>query len=169
MRDFFTPERSRCSARFLFCFPGSLPVRGRTLNSHPRLAPRSAFASRARCLLALRAEVAAAPGDDAAPDLRAAAKARLPRALVHAMARLKFAAIPFRIDVIRYRRAFQLDCLVQYGLNFLIQPRDLVRFQICAEPRGVNARAPERFIRVDVAHTAERALIEQQSLDAAAA
>jgi hypothetical protein len=78
--------------------------------------------------LALWAEVAAASGDDAAPNFRAAAETRLTGSLIDAMSGLKFAAIPFRIDVIRNGRAFQRNRLIQHSAHFRVELRDLTSF-----------------------------------------
>ncbi len=45
----------------------------------------------------------------------------------------------------------------------------LVWLERGSQTRGVNARAPEAFVRVDVAHASQNALIEQERFDAGAA
>ncbi len=45
----------------------------------------------------------------------------------------------------------------------------LARFERGSQARGMNAGPPEAFVRVDVAHAAQNALIEQERLDAGAA
>lgn len=123
----------------------------------------------ARRGLALRAKVGTAPGDDDAADFCAAAKARLAGALIDAMARLKFSAIPFRVHVIGNRRTFHANRFVQNQADFFVQARDFIRREIGAEALRMNPRAPQGLIGVDIAHATERALIEQERLDAAAA
>jgi len=81
------------------------------------------------------------------------------------MARLKLAAIPFRIHVVAHRRAFQLDCLVEHGDHFAVEPLHFVGLQVCAKPRGMNLRAPECFVCINVSHAGQRALVKQQRLD----
>ena len=45
----------------------------------------------------------------------------------------------------------------------------LAGFERGSQTRGVNTRAPEAFVRVDVAHASQNALIEQEGLDAGTA
>ena len=113
----------------------------------------------------MRAEVASAAGDDDAANRGAAAKAFFALAIVDAVLPLKFALLAGRIDVVRNRRAARANRLVQNMLQGAIQPVQFLLRKICSEAPGMDFRAPEAFVRVDIAYAAQHRLIEEQSLD----
>ena len=81
------------------------------------------------------------------------------------MADLKFSRLAFRIHVIGNRRPAQTNRLVQHAAHDSVQPVYLPFVQICAEPPRMYSRAPQALVRIDIAHSAQNALIEQQRFD----
>src|SRR5437867_2398939 len=125
-------------------------------------APRVALGWR---LLASRAVERAAAADDGAHDGAPAVRARLAGAVVH----LEFALHPTlaaaRVDVVTARRAAETDAFTEDEPQRFAQPRDLIGAERSRRPQRVDARAPQRLDRVDVPHSGDAALVEQQRLD----
>src|SRR5207249_9730512 len=116
-------------------------------------------------LLAPRAVERAAAADDGAHDGAPAARARLAGAVVHLEFTLHPTLAATRVDVVSARRAAETDALAEDEPQRLAQPRDLIGAERSGRAQRVDARAPQRFDGVDVPHSGDAALVEQQRLD----
>jgi len=81
------------------------------------------------------------------------------------MVALIFAGLAIRIEKIGNRRAAHANGLLQDFLKRAMQHRDFLFIQRSAESRGMNFRAPQTLIGVDIADAAQEALIQQQRFD----
>ena len=72
---------------------------------------------------------------------------------------------PRRITVIAKARAARGDRLGQHATQLGVQTRRFSRRQRRCRPRGIYPGSPERFVRVDVAHSNESTLVHQHPLD----
>jgi hypothetical protein len=113
--------------------------------------------------------VAAAAGYDGAAYSCSAAETLFAGALVNAVAKLKFAALAIGIHVIGNGRAAQANRLQQYCADGSVETAKLAGLERGSQMRGMNARSPETFVRVDVSHAAEDSLVEQERFDAGTA
>jgi len=112
--------------------------------------------------------MAASTGNDGSANDRAAAEAFLSIALVNAVAPLKTAEISVRVHVVRNRRSPQPNRIVEHLANGPVQTPQFIRREPRAEPHGMDSRAPQAFVSVDVSNAPQHMLIEQQRLDSRA-
>ena len=119
--------------------------------------------------LAAGAEVAAAAGNDSAAYFCSAAVTFFAGALVNAVAKLKLAALAIGIHVIGNGRASQANCFQQHGADGSMEIAKLGRLERRRQTHGMDSRSPQTFVRIDVAHPAQDALVEQERFDAGAA
>lgn len=119
--------------------------------------------------LAAGAEVAAAAGYDGAAYFCSATETLFAGALVNAVAKLKLATPTFGIHVIGNGRAAQANCFQQHGADGSMEIAKLAGLERGSQTRGMDSGAPQTFVRVDVAHAAQDALVEQERFDAGAA
>jgi hypothetical protein len=80
------------------------------------------------------------------------------------MANLKFSAHALGIHEIGKRRASQQYGFLENFPNASVEARDFGALERCCQARGMDARPPQAFIAIDVAHAAENMLIEQKRL-----
>ena len=73
-----------------------------------------------------------------------------------------------RVAVSAERRATMFDAGYQSALDTRMQSRQLIGSEAGGGPQGVNPRAEQCLISVDVAQTGDDGLIEQRALDRAA-
>ena len=85
------------------------------------------------------------------------------------MSLLVFAWLAFRVHEIRNRRAAVPDSMLEDTPNRCPKVAEFGLIQARSEPRGMNARLPQTFVRVDIADASQDALIEQQRFDSGAA
>ena len=109
--------------------------------------------------------MAAAPDDDNTFDGSVADEARFPGAPVNPVLKLKEALFAVSVDVVGNRRTAQRDCFLENFLDGAMQA-----FQLCARngagpATGTKAGTEQRFIRVDVADTAQELLVQERALD----
>lgn len=119
--------------------------------------------------LAAGAEVAAASSYDGAAYFCSAAETLFAGALVNAVAKLKLSALALGIHIIGHGRAAQANCFQQHGADGSMEIAKLGRLERGAQTRGMNSRAPQTFVRVNVAHPAQDSLVKQKRFDAGAA
>ena len=119
--------------------------------------------------MAAGAEVAAAAGYDCAAYFGSAAETLFAGALIDAVAKLKLAALAIGIHVIGNGRAAQANCFQQHGADGSMEIAKFAGLERGSQTRGVNARSPETFVRVDVSHAAEDVLVKQERFDAGVA
>src|ERR1017187_1352161 len=117
-------------------------------------------------LLAARAEVGAALGDDHPEDRCPAGGTRLAGALVEAGAELEEALAAFGVDVIGDGRSSGGDGLGEHGDDGVVEFAGAVASNALGERLRMNAGAEEGLIGVDIADAAHEGLVEQQALDA---
>jgi hypothetical protein len=113
--------------------------------------------------------VAAAAGYDGAAYFSSAAETLFAGALVNAVAQLKLAAPAIGIHVIGNGGAAQADGFQEHRADGSVEIAKLAGLERGSQTCGVNARAPEAFVRIDVSHAPQNALIEQECFDAGAA
>jgi hypothetical protein len=111
----------------------------------------------------------AAAGYDRAAYLCAAAEALFAVALVNAVAKLKSSALAFGIHIIGNRGAAQADGFEQHRAHGAMKLVKLGGLERDPQTRRMNAGAPQTFVRVDVSHAAQDALVEQKRFYAGAA
>jgi len=117
----------------------------------------------------MRTKITAAAGDNYAANHRAASEAFFTFTHVDAMAQLKLSAFAVCIQIIRDGRSAQANRFIQ---NLLDSPEETVKFHIFefhSETLGVNPRAPQTLVSVDIADAAQNMLIEEKRFDAGAA
>ena len=119
--------------------------------------------------LAAGAEVAAAAGDDDAADARGAVGALLPFATVHAMVALVFAHFARRVHIVGNRRAAEANGILKNTADGGVETAQFFGAQRTSQTRGMNARAPQAFIGINIPQAAQDALIQQQGLDSRSA
>jgi hypothetical protein len=81
------------------------------------------------------------------------------------MAPLIFSRLALGVKKIRDRRPTHRDCFFQNCPERMVQRFGLFSRQIRSQARRMNLRPPQTFIRIDISHAAQHALIEQQRLD----
>jgi hypothetical protein len=113
--------------------------------------------------------VAAAAGYDGAAYFCSAAETLFAGALVNAVAKLKLAALAIGIHVIGNGRAAQANGFQQHGADGSMEIAKLAGLERRRQSHGMNARSPQTFVGVNVAHSTEDALVEQERFDAGAA
>lgn len=64
-------------------------------------------------------------------------------------------------------RAVVFDAVVQCGSDRFMQRCDLISIKVGSSGKGMELGPPERFIGIDITHTGNKRLIEQQRFDAA--
>ena len=84
------------------------------------------------------------------------------------MAQLKFSRLAVRIHIIRDGRSAQPNRFPKHLLNSVKQPMKFAVFEFLAEAHGMNPRAPEAFVRVDIPDAPHNVLIEEKRFDACA-
>src|SRR4029077_18985810 len=119
--------------------------------------------------LALGTKKTASPGDEHSPNHCCAAKTALPFASVSAMAPLIFSRLALGVKEIGNGGAARQNGFLQDVLQDLAQRRCLLLGELRALPCRMNLCAPQTFVGVDVADSAQDGLIEQQGLDPCAA
>ena len=147
------PARTKCTGHF----------------AQNDVASARARAAKAGGGLAAGAEVAAAAGYDGAAYFCSAAETLFAGALVDAVAKLKLAALAIGIHVIGNGRAAQADGFQEHGADGSMEIAELGRLERRRQSHGMDSRSPETFVRVDVSHAAQDALVEQERFDAGAA
>ena len=105
--------------------------------------------------------------DDTLDDQRATTRARLSLSAVDAVAMLKFARSPVRVDVVLNRRAACGDRFAEHAAHRAPQASDGRVAQLAGGRKGVDACTIEDLVRVDVPQSGEHVLIQQQGLDLA--
>ena len=136
-----------------------LPPRASALSVPPFYA-----ASRARAALAARADVGAAARGAHLLDRRAAADARLALPQVHEEAVLEAAPGAVDVPVVVDRRALRVDPGVQRLHHGVAQRLDLRPPERADRRQRVDAGAPERLVRVDVADPGHALLVQEEGL-----
>ncbi len=119
--------------------------------------------------MAAGAEVGAAAGYDGATYFCSAAKALFAGALVDAVAELKLATPTVGIHIIGNGRAAQANCFQEHSADGSMEIAKLAGLECGSQMRRMNARSPEAFVRVDVAHSSQDSLVEQERFYAGAA
>jgi len=119
--------------------------------------------------LALGAEITAPASHDRAADLRSTAITRLSLAVIGAMVALIFSRLAFGVKKIGNGRAAQDDGFAQDFLQHAAQRGGLFLVKFGAEASWMNFGAPKAFVGVDVADTAEEALVKEQGFDSGTA
>src|SRR5580658_1029886 len=109
--------------------------------------------------------MAAAPAEHNPPDRRPAYQARLCFTSVNAVLELEESFFSIGIDVIGDRRPAQGDRLTQNFLNSGVQFVQPLARNRRGSPSRTDASAKQRFIGVDVAHAAQKFLVQQRALD----
>lgn len=113
--------------------------------------------------------MAAAAGYDGAAYFGSTAEALFAGTLVDAVAELKLSALAVGIHIIGNGRATQAYCFQEHGADASMEIVKLARFEGRCQSHRMNSRAPEAFVRVDVAHASQDALVEQERFYARAA
>ena len=119
--------------------------------------------------MAAGAEMSAAAGYDCTADRCAAAEAFFAVALVNAVAELKASALAVGIHIIGNRGAAEADGFEQHGAHGSMELAKLGGLERGSQTGGMNAGAPQTFVRVDVSHASQDALVEQKRFYAGAA
>jgi len=109
--------------------------------------------------------MAAAARHNHAPNFFPAAPAGFACTLIHAMPLLKFAALPFRVHIIRNGGASQYDGGGKDFPHGTVQREQLLLAQFFSNLGGMNPRAVQAFIRVDISNSPQHTLVQQQCLD----
>ena len=118
--------------------------------------------------MAAGAEVTAAARYDGAAYFCSAAETLFAGALVNAVAKLKLAALAIGIYVIGNGRAAQSDGFQEHSADGAMEIAELARLERRRQSHGMDSGSPQTFVRVDVAHAAQDALVEQERFDARA-
>src|SRR6185312_602561 len=92
----------------------------------------------------------------------AAAMTRLAAASVDIEACRERAALAGCIAIVAKARPARFDRFAQHADDARVQPLDLVRTYGSARTRWIDPRAPQRFVRVDVAEAGDPALVHHQ-------
>jgi hypothetical protein len=111
----------------------------------------------------------AAASYDCAADCCAAAEAFFAVALVNTVAELEGSALAIGVHVIGNGGAAQADRFKQHGADGSVEIAKLGGLERGSQSSGMNAGSPQAFVRVDVAHAAQDALVEQKRFYAGAA
>src|ERR1035438_9727544 len=111
-------------------------------------------------LLAARAKVGTALGDDHPADRRPAEGARFAGALVDAVAELEEALAAFGIDVIGDGRSPGGDGFGEHGDHSVVEFAGAVAADALRQRLRMYAGAEEGFIGVDIADTAHEGLVQ---------
>lgn len=85
------------------------------------------------------------------------------------MVKLKLPGLALGVEKVGNGRATQLDGVLEHAADGSVEPRNLRTRQPAAETRRMNPRAPQAFVRIDVANPAQETLVEKQCLDSRAA
>src|SRR6185312_2301258 len=101
--------------------------------------------------------------DDAGGDEPpAAAMTRLAAAAVDIEPCRERPALAGCIAIVAKARPARFDGFAQHAHDARVQPLDLVRTNGSARTRWIDPRAPQRFVRVDIAEAGDPALIHHQ-------
>jgi hypothetical protein len=111
----------------------------------------------------------AAAGYDCAADGCAAAETLFAVALINAVAQLEASALAFGVHVIGNGGASQADGFEKHPADGSMEFAKLGGLERGSQTRGMNAGAPQAFVRVDVSHASQDALVEQERFYAGAA
>ncbi len=106
--------------------------------------------------------MSAAAGYDCAADRCAAAETVFAVALVNAVAELEASALAFGVHVIGNGGTSQADCLEKHRADSSMELAKLGRLERGSQTGGMNLGVPQAFVRVDVSHASQDALIEQK-------
>jgi hypothetical protein len=115
--------------------------------------------------LAFRTVVRPALSHHDPADFRPASSTRLAGAPVNLMLQLEAPLFTVGIDVVRDRRAFQTNCRGEDVDHSAVQARGALLAQAGGDGPRMDARFEQRFVGVDIAHAAQKFLIQQQLLD----
>ena len=111
--------------------------------------------------LAQRAKVAAAAGDEGAPNQRVTAKTRLPFTSVCPVAALISSRLAAGVKKIGNRRAAHRDGALQDFPKSLAKAFGFRGCEACTQLGRMNPGAPQTFIGIDVSDAAQDALVEK--------
>ena len=118
-----------------------------------------------RFKLAIRAEVRRSSAENDALNLSPADAARLARAIVDFMLKLKPTGFTVGIAVIPQRAAAMIDRLLENRFDRAIQRCDLCIGQSVGGDEGMDTGGEEGFIDIDVPQAGDQRLIEQCGFD----
>src|SRR5713226_1716249 len=155
-----TTRRKFIRSPLLFCVRRTLA--SRLMGFLPRQRQRREPAWRP---LAFRTKIAASPRYNGSPDGRFASIAVFPFATVRPMVALILSRLALRIKKVGNGGPAQHNRFLQDILQHAAQCLCLLLAQVGAEPRWMSFCFPQTLIRVDIADTAQHALIQQQCLD----
>jgi len=113
--------------------------------------------------------MSAAAGYDCAADCCTAAETLFAVALINAMAKLEASALAFGIHVIGNGGASKANCFEKHPADSSMELAKLGGLERGSQTRGMNAGAPQAFVRIDVAHASQDALVEQKRFYAGSA
>ena len=107
----------------------------------------------------------AATGDENSADWRLADQAGLAGAEIDLVLQLKEAFLPGGVHVIGHGRTAERDGLAQDGLDGAVQAFEFLGREAASLASRANAGAEETFVRVDVADSMEKLLVQQGRFD----
>jgi len=116
-------------------------------------------------VLAARAVMGSAAGEQDAADGRAAAAAGLAGALIDAVLDLEEAAIAVGVDVVGDRGAAETDGVPENGAESPAKAFELGSGEAAGAPAGPDSSVEEALVGIDVAHAGEEGLVEESGLD----
>ena len=109
------------------------------------------------------------PPTTIAADRGATLSARLPGALVYTVFELKESPYTLGVHVVRDRGTAQPDRMLQHLAQRDAKPLQFGPGQPPGSPSRADPGPKQAFVRVDIAHSREQALVEQRRLDGQAA
>lgn len=115
--------------------------------------------------LAYGTEMSSPTGQQDTPDRRTADQAGLACPHVHAVFELEKTPNPVSIDIIRDRRAAQLDRVLEHFLQRRVKAVQFRALDAAGHAPGTDPGAKEAFVSVDIAHAMKQRLVEQCGFD----